>query len=138
MTIGTWIHVLATGNGELLSGSVAIYKNGSPVTISFTNGSGSETAHTGKWSLGGRIYSDTRNLNGKIAQVGVWSRVLNGTEIANLAAGQAPDLAAASDLEFYFKGNTSSLADEITSTTGVADGTAQVTGAGNGPSIVYG
>jgi len=39
--------------------------------------------------------TDTRNADGKIAQVGVWSRVLTSTEIANLAAGQAPDLAAA-------------------------------------------
>jgi len=68
----------------------------------------------------------------------VWSRVITSTEIANLAAGHAPDLAAATDLEFYWKGNTASLDDEITSGEGTADGTTSVTGVGNGPGIVYG
>jgi len=135
----TWFHILVTSDGGLLSSSVAFYLNGTSKTVSFANSSGAETAHTGSWSLGGRIYDDTRNLDGKIAQVGVWSRVLNSTEIANLAAGQAPDLAAASSLLFYFKGNTSSLANSVAGgANGTADGTSQVTGVGNGPSIIYG
>jgi len=102
-----------------------------------TNGA-TEDAHAGKFCMGGRTYDDARNFNGKIAQVGVWNRVLTAGEIANLAAGYAPDLAAASGLQFYFKGNTSSLVAVPPTSTGTADGTTSVTGVGNGPSIVYG
>jgi hypothetical protein len=103
----------------------------SEITYSSGVNGATEAAITGLWAIGGRPSDDLRNFNGKVAQVGVWSRVLTAGEIVNLAAGQAPDLAAATDLEFYFKGNTSSLDDEITSATGTADGTTQLTG-GNG------
>jgi hypothetical protein len=136
VTRDAWNHILVTSDGGLLSGSAALYVRGSAIVQSFTNGSGAEKEHTGSWSIGGRVYSDTRNLEGRIAQVGVWNRVLNATEIANLAAGYAPDLAAASGLQFYFKGNTSSLAASPGGT-GTADGTTSVTGVGNGPTIYY-
>ena len=136
LTSGTWHHIVVTSTGGLLAASVAMYVDGAARTVDFTNGSGAETAHTGKWSLGGRIYSDTRNLPGKLAQVGVWNRVLTTGEIANLAAGYAPDLAAASGLQFYFKGNTSSLT-AAPGGLGSADGTSSSTGVGNGPSIIY-
>lgn len=132
---GEWIHCLITSDGGLLAGSTAIYGNGASKTITFTNGSGAEVAGTGSWSLGGRIYSDIRNLNGKIAQVGVWSRVLSSGEIANLYAGHAPSTIA-SGLQFYFKGNTSSLTASPGGN-GTADGTTSVTGVGNGPTIYY-
>lgn len=138
---GAWTHFLITWTGAVNDYNTAhIYKNGVEVSYSagLSQNGASETTHTGSWSLGGRIYSDTRNIDAKIAQVGVWSRVLTAGEIANLAAGYAPDLAAASDLEFYFKGNTASLDDEITSATGTADGTSLITGVGNGPGIIYG
>ena len=138
MNTGAWHHILITSDGGVVAGSVVIYVDG---VISagqgFSNGSGAETAHTGKWSLGGRIYSDNRNHNGKIAQVGVWNRVLTAGEIANLAARYAPDLAAASGLLFNFRGNTSDLHETVANAEGTADGTTEVTGVGNGPSIIY-
>ncbi len=136
---GSWRRVVITSDGGLLTGSATIYLDGVSQAITFTNGSGAETEHTGSWSIGGRIYDDARNADGKIAQVGVWNRVLNSTERDNLAAGYAPDLAAASGLQFYFKGNTSSLYNAITGgAEGTADGTTSVTGVGNGPAIIYG
>jgi hypothetical protein len=133
--VGAWHHVLITSNGGLLAGSVAIYLDGVSRTVSFTNGSGAETAHTGSWSIGGRISDDARNVDGKMAQVAVWSRVLSAGEIANLAAGHAPSTIP-SGMIFYFAGNTSSLVASPGGT-GTADGTTQLTGVGNGPTIYY-
>jgi hypothetical protein len=140
ISTGSWIHVLVTHDGVMTTfSSCEIFVNGTETaynTGSQTNGA-SEYAATGRWSVGGRYYDDARNVDGKIAQLGVWNRVLNSTEIANLAAGYAPDLAAASDLQFYFKGNTSSLVASPGGT-GTADGTTSSTGVGNGPAIIYG
>jgi phage terminase small subunit len=60
-------------------------------------------------------------------------------EIERLIAERVmgPDLAAASGLQFYFKGNTASL-EATPGGTGTADGTTQLTGVGTGPAIIYG
>lgn len=96
----TWDGVFTAFTG------IHIYKNGTEVSYSNGINGATETTHSGSWSLGGRIYDDTRMFNGKLCQVGVWDRVITAGEIANLAAGYSPDLAAASGLVFYFKGNT--------------------------------
>jgi hypothetical protein len=80
-----WRHVLLTSNGGLLSSSVAMYVDGVSKAVSFTNGSGAETAHSGKWTIGGRTYDNARYFDGKIAEVAVWNRVLDSTEIAIMA-----------------------------------------------------
>jgi hypothetical protein len=133
---GLWHNLLITSNGGLLTGSTVIYLDGTSRNITFTNGSGAETEHSGSLSLGGRIYSDTRNFDGKLAQVGLWNRVLSAAEIAALAAGYAPSVAAASGLQFYLKANTDSLV-AAPGGEGTADGTTQVTGVGTGPTIYY-
>jgi hypothetical protein len=136
---GAWHHILVTHDGtDTDYTTIHIYFDGAEGTTDTgpTNGV-SVVAQTGSWSIGGRIFDDGRNYDGKIAQVAAWSRVLNSTEIANLALGQAPSLAAPGDLQFYWKGNTGSLKDQVTSAFGAADGTSQLTGAGNGPSITY-
>lgn len=138
LSTGVWTHIIATNDGTITDYThTKLYKNGIEVTYaSGNNGTGTEVALVGKWTLGGRPLDDLRNLDGRIAQVGVWNRVLTPTEIANLAAAHAPDLAAPSGLQFYFKGNTSSLI-AVPGGTGTADGTTQLTGVGNGPAIVY-
>jgi hypothetical protein len=135
-----WHHVLVTHDGtDNDYTKIHHYRDGTEISdnVDATNGS-AVVSPAGSYSIGGRIYDDARNFDGMIAQVGVWNRVLTSTEIANLAAGYAPDLAAASGLQFYFKGNTSSLVAVPPTSTGTADGTTQVTGVGNGPSIIYG
>jgi len=139
IVLDTWQQFIITWDGVITTASsVHIYRGGTELTYSVTTNGATETTHSGSWSLGGRKTDDNRNHDGMIAQVGVWNRVLTAGEIANLAAGYAPDLAAASDLLFYFKGNTSSLVAVPPTSTGTADGTTSVTGVGNGPSIVYG
>lgn len=136
-TTGGWRHILITHDGVMTThSSVHIYINGAEPSYDAGAANGvSETAATGSWSLGGRIYDDGRNLNGKLAQVGVWNTVLTAGNIASLAAGHAPETIS-SGLQFYFKGNTSSLAASPGGT-GTADGTTSVTGVGNGPTIYY-
>ncbi len=134
MSTGAWTHLLVTWNGTMTDNTtVHIYKNGTEVSyLTNTNGA-AEVAAAGSWSLGGRIYSDTRNLPGDLAQVRVFDRVLAAGEIALEAGG---DVSTASGLVFWFKGNTSSLAASPGGT-GTADGTTSVTGVGNGPAIIY-
>jgi len=136
LATGVWQHVIVTSNGGLLTGSVVFYVNGVSSALTFSAGSGGETSHSGSWSLGGRIYSDTRNTNGRICQAAVWDHVLDATEIANLAAGYAPNLAEATGIKFYFKGNTNSLT-AVPGGLGVADGTSSVTTIGSAPTIIY-
>jgi len=139
--VGSCHHVLVTFDGTFTDATkIHIYLDNTELTYAVSTNGVTEDAHAGKFCIGGRTYDDARNFDGKIAQVGVWNRVLTAGEIADLAAGYAPDLAAASDLLFYFKGNTSSLVATPPSggSTGTADGTTSVTGVGNGPSIVYG
>jgi hypothetical protein len=133
---GAWTHVLVTHDGVMTTyASVHIYINGAEGAYQGQVNGASEYAATGLWSVGGRSYDDARNVDGKLAQLGVWNRVLTPTEIANLAAGYAPSFYA-TGLAFHFLGNTVSLT-AVPGGLGVADGTAQVTGVGNGPSIVY-
>lgn len=136
VTTGTWMHLLATHDGVFTTfSSIHLYKNGAEVSYvggSGQNGSG-EAAITGRWSIGGRLSDDTRNVDGKFAQVRVFNRVLTPAEIALEAAGQ---VTTTSGLVFWFKGNTDSLA-AVPGGDGTADGTSEITGVGNGPSIIY-
>jgi hypothetical protein len=139
LTTGAWMNLIATSDGLMTDYThLHIYKGGTEVTYSSgANGAGAEGALVGKWSLMGRVLDDLRNVDGRIAQVGVWNRVITPTEIANLGLFYAPDFAAPSQLQYYFKGNTSSLI-AVPGGTGTADGTSQLTGVGNGPGIIYG
>lgn len=139
---GAWMNIVATYSGTFGPlASTRFYKNGVEATYNDAQGvvgTAPENDHTGSWSIGGRIADDARNMDGIACQVAVWDRVLSAGEIANLAAGYSPDLAAPSNLKFYFKGNTSSLANSVTGgANGTADGTTQLTGAGTGPAIIY-
>lgn len=135
---GGWHNFVVTHDGNFAThSSIHIYCDGVELTtVSGTqDGSGTEIVPSGSISLGGRIYDDLRNLPGMQAETGLWNRVITPTELANLALGYAPDLAAPSDLLFYFKGNTSSLVASPGGE-GTADGTTFVSGAGNGPPIL--
>jgi hypothetical protein len=132
----TWHHILVTHDGVITThASAHVYIDNTECTtyVNEVNGA-TEVAPAGSWSVGGRIYDDTRNFDGHICQVAVWDRVVNSTERASLAAGYAPDVAAPTDLIFYWKGNTDS---EVASPggNGTADGTTYV--ADDGPTIIY-
>lgn len=126
-SVGTsaMVHVLVTHDGVFTTGSsIHVYKNGvldDQPAGGYGNGVAPETASTGRWSIGGRYYDDARNLDGNIAQVGVWNRVLSQSEITSLALGNKPS-GCPSGLVFDFGADTSSLVAQ-TGGTGTADGT---------------
>ena len=132
----SWHHVLVTHDGTYDYSKIHIYLDGIESVLYANQQNGSaESTMAGSWSVDGRKFDDIRNFNGRISQVGVWNRVLTSTEITNLAIGYAPSRDQ-SGLQFYFPGNTSSLA-ATPGGTGTADGSTSITGVDNGPGIIY-
>ena len=123
---GSWVHLLITHDGTLTDYTkINLYKDGSLDNLGVgggANGAGTETQATGKWSLGGRIYDDNRNLNGRIAEVAVWDRVLAAAEIAALAAGGIPG-AYPTNLKYYYSAYTDTTTAETGGAAATADGT---------------
>ncbi len=88
---GSWQHVVGTSTSGGRASGMELYVDGAvPGSTDTDTGSGSETAHSGSWSLGGQIYDDSANLDGKLAEVAVWDRILDAAEITALAKGFAP------------------------------------------------
>jgi len=129
---GAWKHLVITHDGvQTTASSIHFYFNGVANETGGTGQNGaSEIAPAGLWSIGGRYYDDARNFDGRLAQVGIWNRVLTAGEITGLAAGNKPN-AYATNLIFYFAGETSSLVASPGGT-GTADGT---TWTATGPSL---
>jgi hypothetical protein len=94
VTSGSWIHFALTWNGAVGAAATdtVIYKNGAVLGVDAVsvNGTGTPTALTGINSLGGRSFDDLRNLDGRLAEVGRWNRVLSAAEVAALAKGYVP------------------------------------------------
>ena len=86
-----WSVVTVTYDGSGTGANIAIYVNGSAIALGTpVDGTGAATAGAGTHSIGGRIFDDARNLNGRIIEVGVWDRVLSAGEIAILALRYSP------------------------------------------------
>lgn len=134
-----WHHVIICNDGGIVSGSTVLFFDNSSQAFAFSDGSGGETTHSGFWSLGGRIQDDARNWRGNICQAAWYDQDYHNdvNMCTGLATGYSPLFYNLSHLKYYWKGNTSDLHDYIANVLGVADGTTQVSGAGNGPVIVY-
>ena len=122
--VGSWHHVLVTHDGVITtSSSIHFYVDGTENTdIDWqVNGAG-ELAPTGSWSIGGRIFDDNRNWDGKIAEVAVWNRVLASEEITGLAGGKTPEFYS-SNLLFYYSAKTDTTTAETGGAAATVDGT---------------
>jgi hypothetical protein len=98
---GAWTHCLITDDGTITDYTTShIYVAGVEVGYAAGANGATEATQSGTWSIGGRLYDDTVNFDGQIAEVGVWNRVLAAGEIAELAAGYAPSFMP-SGLLFY-------------------------------------
>lgn len=110
LTAGVWQHVAMTDDGSLTAANCILYRDGTEVGSygETLNGSGTETTANSTWSLGGRTLDNNRNLNGRLAEVGVWNRQLSVYEILALGKGWSP-LLIPNGLRFYTPlwGNTS-------------------------------
>lgn len=116
-----WFDIVMTHDGVLTTvASCHIYINNVETTYNTTtNGAAPETSSNSGFSLGGRLSTDDRNFNGRLAEVAIWSRVLNASERARRAT--APATTVPAGLQFY----APLLNDhrDVISKTGTLDGT---------------
>ena len=69
---GAWHPVLMTWTGAIGTATdVKLYVDGGECAYVTTTNGATETNHTGSWSIGGRIYDDACNFDGKLAEVAV-------------------------------------------------------------------
>ena len=86
-----WFHLFVTWDGSLIAANVHTYINNIEVSYATQdNGTGNLDAPAGAWSLGGGKPQDNANLDGGLAAIGWWDRVLSADERAILAAGCSP------------------------------------------------
>ena len=89
--LAQWFHLFVTWDGSLTAANVHTYINNVEVTYATQdNGSGNLDAPAGAWSLGGAKYIDNKNLDGGLAEIGWWDRVLTTDERAILAKHYSP------------------------------------------------
>lgn len=131
-TLGAWHNLLFTWDGSTTAANSHIYVDGSEVSyLTTTNGVGNNHDCNGPWALGARNENDIRNMDGRMAAVGWWNRVLGAGEITSLAKGYSPlfipnGLKFAPDLvRSYF--------DPISGAAGTLDGTSVIAH----PRIIY-
>lgn len=138
VTVGSWLNFITTWDGSANYSGVHIYKANTELGYSVNNnGANLASLAIPKWSFGGRIADDLRNLPGKLAQFAVWDYIMDDTQRGQLALGYAPSLVdGSSHLKFYLPMNTTSLVASPGGT-GTPDGTTHSSGAGNGPAIIY-
>jgi hypothetical protein len=88
---GAWHHFAYTWDGSTTATNAKIYFDGAELSSYDGNTNGvTLAAGTGKWSIGGRIYDDARNADGRLAEFGFWNRVMSAAEIAGLAKKYKP------------------------------------------------
>jgi len=132
-TTATWHHAMWTSDSGATVSGMNLYVDGSePSSSSTTTGGGSQESIDTDVSVGGRIADDNRNLNGRICEIGMWSRVLSADERAALAKGFSP-LFFRRGLEFYTKMIGRKDIDIISGKTPTYDGTSII----EHPRIIY-
>jgi hypothetical protein len=133
-----WNHVLITHNGGALAANIHIYTNGLETGYAgAADGAGMFYPFDGSFIVG-NYYALNAAPAANIAQAAAWNSILSPANIALLGSSvaYAPNLITPAP-NFYLKGNTADLHDVITNALGVDTTTTQLTGVGNGPSIIY-
>lgn len=97
---GVWAHYCVTYAYSSTADNPTIYLNGSSVSVN-ENGtpSGSLGSESEDLTIGNRSASG-RALNGRVAEFGMWGRILSSGEVAILANGHAPTFVG-NGLVFY-------------------------------------
>lgn len=91
-TTGSWQHVGATFLGNDSNG-LRLYVGGAEDANSPASSVGVSTTSTSTLNPGvqvGDAADGTRDIDGKLAEVAAWNRVLSGAEMASLASGFSP------------------------------------------------
>lgn len=131
-----WTNLVFTHNNGNLASGIFGYFNGvsqSPTGID-SNGTGGRTADTNVMAIGGRTFDTARAFNGRIAEVGIWNRVLKKEEITALSKGYAPTFLQRG-LLFYtpIRGNNANEPDFKGGARATLTGTTKA----NHPRIIY-
>lgn len=101
---GQWNHIAVTFEGVNLSDGLKIFVNGVEQPVFAISDRVVNTAAHWDVRIGARWAFDPRLLEGKIDEVGIWSRALSAAEVAQLAGGAAvPSLATALELYYSFE-----------------------------------
>ena len=88
--IGVWFHLLFTWDGSYTTSNIHIYVNNSEPGYAVTvNGTPTFSACDGDWMVGSNP-NDNLALDGKIANVGWWNRVLSASERTQLSKNYSP------------------------------------------------
>ena len=85
---GKWHHLMVTNDGGLSASATMFYLDGvSATSVNFVGGTGTENPVTGSYSIGGRIFDNTRHFDGRIGEVALWDRILTEEERALVSSG---------------------------------------------------
>jgi len=126
LSTATTYHVVVTWDGSATATNINMYLNGAVMSYSAaTDGVDAVLAADGSTALGGRIYDDASNFNGRMWELGRWTRVIAADEIIGLAAGASPSTYM-NGLAFYTPLVRSAI-DEINGDAGTLDGTSVAT-----------
>jgi len=127
VTTGVWTHVCVTHDGSTTAANCKIYKNGTETSYgTTTNGATPTSDASSTWSVGGRVYDDARNFDGRIAHFGVWTRALGAAAIAQIGAGQSPLLPQFATQRIFAPTLTRVAFDPQSGQAGTLDGTSVI------------
>lgn len=93
----TWTHFAGTTSG---TSARSVFVNGTSAASDTTNVGSPSVSRV---SIGSRYYSGSRGayMSGSVAEVGIWSAVLDAAELASLAKGVSCRLVRPQSLVFY-------------------------------------
>lgn len=128
---GAWYHIAASYDNSWNANGIKAYVNGTDYSSGRSLVGATTITGGGKWSIGGRYYDDARNVDGRIAEVGVWKRALSVDEILSLARGYSPYLLPR--LLYFAPSLVNKAHDPISNQSGTLDGTAEY----QHPNILY-
>jgi hypothetical protein len=102
VTLGQWNCIVGTYSGGAVP-RAAMYVNGANTSGTRVDVTGSILYNEASlFALGGVTNTTARSYYGRLAHAAIWNRVLTGAEIAALAAGDTPLVAAPSGLLRYW------------------------------------
>jgi hypothetical protein len=87
---GTWYNIIWTQTVSSGAGTYTFYLNGTSILSDNGTLLGGFASGSHTWNVGNIVPTGTNPLNGYMADMAVWSTVLNGTQINQLAAGVRP------------------------------------------------
>lgn len=87
----TWFDFILTWDGSITATNCHLYVDNVEVSYGSTqNASGTQQTPSGSWTLGGWLLGDGPNLDGRLADIGWWNRVITADERGILAAAYTP------------------------------------------------